>query len=97
MRGFLPPQLAGMLYLKRESESRYVVTAHLFDRIWADARSRCRAEQFDHDVLHRLQRIRIAGTHDWPATLSKHLSAISSLLGCRPNRNAWKQTFWISA
>jgi DNA polymerase-3 subunit epsilon len=45
------------------------VTTHLFDRICADARSRCRAEQFDHDVLHRLQRVRIAGAGDWLAAL----------------------------
>lgn len=54
--------------LHRASADTYV-TAHLFDRICADARSRCRAEHFDHDVLHRLQRIRIAGAHDWLATL----------------------------
>jgi DNA polymerase-3 subunit epsilon len=45
------------------------VTAHLVDRICADARARCRAEHFDHDVLHRLQRIRIAAAHDWLAAL----------------------------
>ncbi|MBN9467245.1 MAG: 3'-5' exonuclease [Bosea sp.] len=54
--------------LHRASADTFV-TAHLFDRICADARSRCRAETFDHDVLHRLQRIRIAGAHDWLATL----------------------------
>lgn len=54
--------------LHRASADMFV-TAHLFDRICADARSRCRAEHFDHDVLHRLQRIRIAGAHDWLATL----------------------------
>ena len=54
--------------LHRASADTFV-TAHLFDRICADARSRCRAEHFDHDVLHRLQRIRIAGAYDWLATL----------------------------
>lgn len=54
--------------LHRASADTFV-TAHLFDRICADARSHCHAEHFDHDVLHRLQRIRIAGAHDWLATL----------------------------
>jgi DNA polymerase-3 subunit epsilon len=54
--------------LHRASADTFVTT-HLFDRICADARSRCRAEHFDHDVLHRLQRIRIAGAYDWLAAL----------------------------
>lgn len=54
--------------LHRASADTFV-TVHLFDRICADARSRCRVELFDHDVLHRLQRIRIAEAHDWLARL----------------------------
>ncbi|PTM39801.1 3'-5' exonuclease [Bosea sp. 124] len=54
--------------LHRASADTFV-TAQLFDRICADARSRCRPEHFDHDVLHRLQRIRIASAHDWLAAL----------------------------
>lgn len=54
--------------LHRASADTFV-TVHLFNRICADARSRCRAEHFDQEVLHRLQRIRIAEAYDWLATL----------------------------
>jgi DNA polymerase-3 subunit epsilon len=54
--------------LHRASADTFV-TARLFDRICADARSYCRAEHFDHDVLHQLQRVRVAGARDWLAAL----------------------------
>jgi DNA polymerase-3 subunit epsilon len=54
--------------LHRASADTFV-TAHLFDRICADARARCGVEHFNHDVLHRLQRVRIAGAYDWLAEL----------------------------
>lgn len=60
--------------LHRASADTFV-TAHLFDRICADARARCRAEHFDHDVVHRLQRVRIAGAHDWLAKLGSPVSS----------------------
>jgi DNA polymerase-3 subunit epsilon len=57
--------------LHRASADTFVTT-HLFDRICADARSRCRREHFfDHDVLDRLQRVRIAGAHNWLAELGR--------------------------
>ncbi|WP_377846778.1 PolC-type DNA polymerase III [Bosea sp. UC22_33] len=46
------------------------VTTHLFARICADARSRCPAQHFDHDVLHRLQSVRIAAAFEWLQTLA---------------------------
>ncbi|KFC70118.1 DNA polymerase III, epsilon subunit [Bosea sp. LC85] len=54
--------------LHRASADTFV-TAHLFDRICADARSYCRPEHFDDDVLHRLQRVPAAGARDWLAEL----------------------------
>jgi DNA polymerase-3 subunit epsilon len=54
--------------LHRASSDTFV-TAHLFDRICADARSHCRPEHFDHEMLHRLQRVRISGARDWLAAL----------------------------
>lgn len=54
--------------LHRASADTFV-TAHLFDRICADARSLCRAEHFDDDVLHRLQRVPAARARDWLAAL----------------------------
>ena len=44
------------------------VTTRLFARICADARSRCTAQHFDHDVLHRLQSVRIAAAFEWLQT-----------------------------
>jgi DNA polymerase-3 subunit epsilon len=46
------------------------VTTHLFARICADARTRCTAQHFDHDVLHRLQSVRIAAAFEWLQTLA---------------------------
>ncbi|POR46968.1 3'-5' exonuclease [Bosea psychrotolerans] len=60
--------------LHRASADTFVTT-QLFDRICADARSRCRPEHFDHDMLHRLQRVRIAGAYDWLAALGSPDSA----------------------
>lgn len=54
--------------LHRASADTFVTT-HLFARICADARSRCHRDHFSHDVLHRLQRIRIAAAHDWLAAI----------------------------
>lgn len=53
------------------------VTTHLFARICADARSRCSAEHFDHDVLHRLQRVRIDAAHEWLAAVGGSRAAIN--------------------
>lgn len=78
--------------LHRASADTFV-TAHLFDRLCADARSRCPAEYFDHDVLHRLQRIRIAEAHDWLATLGSPAPASSgqprALGHGRPHTSSW--------
>jgi DNA polymerase-3 subunit epsilon len=41
------------------------VTAHLFDRICEHARSRCGSRPLDHDLLDRLQRVKIATAHHW--------------------------------
>lgn len=77
--------------LHRASADTFV-TAHLFDRICADARSRCPAEHFDHDVLHRLQQIRIAGAHDWLATLGSSAPSTCDSAGSMgrgmPNTNS---------
>ena len=53
------------------------VTTHLFARICADARSRCPAQHFDHDVLHRLQRVRIDAAHEWLAAVGGSRAAIN--------------------
>jgi DNA polymerase-3 subunit epsilon len=41
------------------------VTAQLFDRICEHARSRCGVRPVDHDLLDRLQRVKIASAYDW--------------------------------
>jgi DNA polymerase-3 subunit epsilon len=41
------------------------VTAHLFDRICEHARSWCGSRPVCHDVLHQLQRVKIATAQDW--------------------------------
>lgn len=61
--------------LHRASADTFV-TAHLFDRICADARARCAASRFDCDVLHQLQRIKIATAHDWLATVGTAAAVI---------------------
>lgn len=53
------------------------VTTHLFARICADARSRCTAQHLDHDVLHRLQRVRIDAAHEWLASVGGSSTAIN--------------------
>lgn len=53
------------------------VTTHLFARICADARSRCAAQRFDHDVLHRLQRVRIDAAHEWLAAVGGPRAAMN--------------------
>ncbi|GAU86167.1 hypothetical protein BIWAKO_06115 [Bosea sp. BIWAKO-01] len=65
------------------------MTSHLFDRICADARSHCRAEHFNHDVLHRLQRVRIAEARDWLAAVDSpdtksHWKPASAALSPQP-------------
>jgi len=60
--------------LHRASADTFV-TAHLFDRICADARARCGSPWVDDDVLHKLQRVRIAGAHDWLAAWGKPVGA----------------------
>ncbi|WP_054144628.1 3'-5' exonuclease [Bosea sp. AAP35] len=60
--------------LHRASADTFV-TAHLFDRICADARARCASPWVDDDVLHKLQRVRIASAHDWLAAWGKPVGA----------------------
>ncbi len=62
--------------LHRASADTFV-TAHLFDRICADARARCLSPWLDDDVLHRLQRVRIAAAHDWLAAWGKPVGAVA--------------------
>jgi DNA polymerase-3 subunit epsilon len=77
--------------LHRASADTFV-TARLFDRICSDARARCRIEHFDHDVLHRLQRIRITEAHNWLAALGSPAPAArckpGSLEGVAPNSSS---------
>lgn len=60
--------------LHRASADTFVTT-HLFERICANVRSRCCPEHFDHEMLHRLQRVRVAGAYEWLATLGSPDSA----------------------
>lgn len=54
--------------LHRASADTYV-TSLLFDRICADARLHCASMSFEHDVLYRLQRVRIASAFEWLQSL----------------------------
>ena len=56
--------ISGPERLHRASADTWV-TAHLFDRICEHARQRCGSRSLDHDLLERLQRVKIAVAHDW--------------------------------
>ena len=60
--------------LHRASADTFVTTL-LFDRICANARARCCSEHFDHEMLHRLQRVRTAGAYEWLAALGSPATA----------------------
>lgn len=66
--------LASSGALHRASADTFV-TALLFDRICADARARCCHPWTDDDVLHKLQRVKIATAHDWLAAWGKPVAA----------------------
>ncbi len=56
-------------------------TTHLFDRICQDARLRCGTHPaLDHDVLDRLQRVRIASAHDWLVALGGSSRTVTTRL-----------------
>ncbi len=52
-----------------------LVTAHLFDRICEHARSWCGSRSLDHDLLDRLQRVKIATAFDWLQSQGSHYAA----------------------
>jgi DNA polymerase-3 subunit epsilon len=56
--------ISGPERLHRASADTWV-TAHLFDRICEHACSWCEPHSFDHDLLERLQCVKIGKAHDW--------------------------------